>query len=202
VGVKAAQFSFARLHGADPVSGVEMASTGEAGCIGANLHDAFLKAILSVGYRIPAPGKNGNILLSTGPIQDKLNFLDSARKLAAMGYTLFGSHGTAKFLAGHDIPITDLNWPLENVKGEIKEPNIATYISGHKINLVINIPKDNRESELKNDYLIRRAAIDFDVPLITNVKVAKEFIDALDICRDDDGNPGKGLEIKSWEEYR
>jgi carbamoyl-phosphate synthase large subunit len=202
VGVKAAQFSFARLHGADPVSGVEMASTGEAGCIGSNVNDAFLKAMQSVGYRLPQPGETGNILLSTGPIQDKLNFLDSARKLASMGYKLYASHGTAKFLSGRGVSVTELFWPLETTKGKLKEPNIATFLASRKISLVINIPKDNREAELRNDYQIRRAAIDFDVPLITNVKVAKEFIDALDICRDDDGNPGKGLEIKSWAEYR
>ncbi|MDR2178537.1 MAG: ATP-grasp domain-containing protein, partial [Treponema sp.] len=187
VGVKAAQFSFARLHGADPVSGVEMASTGEVGCIGADLSDAFLKSLLSVGYRIPAK----RILLSTGPIEDKLNFLDSARILADMGYELYGSRGTAKFLSGNGIPVTALNWPLES-----REPNIAGFIKRREIDMIINIPKNNRETELKNDYIIRRMAVDFDIPLFTNIKVAREFIDALAYER------AKGLEIKAWEEYR
>ena len=187
VGVKAAQFSYSRLHGADPVSGVEMASTGEVGCIGTDLHDAFLKALLSVGYRLPRK----RILLSTGPIEDKLDFLDSAKKLTQMGYELVASRGTAKFLSSNGIPITALNWPLE-----AREPNIASFIKRREIDLIINIPKNNRETELKNDYLIRRMAIDFDIPLFTNIKVAREFIDAMALERE------KGLEIKAWEEYR
>jgi carbamoyl-phosphate synthase large subunit len=187
VGVKAAQFSFARLHGADPVSGVEMASTGEVGCIGGELSDAFLKSLLSVGYRIPAK----RILLSTGPIEDKINFLDSARLLVDMGYELYGSRGTAKFLSGSGIPVKALNWPLES-----REPNIAGFIKRREIDMIINIPKNNRETELKNDYIIRRMAVDFDIPLFTNIKVAREFIDAMACART------RGLEIKAWEEYR
>jgi carbamoyl-phosphate synthase large subunit len=195
VGVKAAQFSFSRLHGADPVSGVEMASTGEVGCIGTDLSDAFLKALLSVGYRIPKK----RILLSTGPIEDKLDFLDSARKLVQMGYELFGSRGTAKFIAANGVPITALNWPLES-----REPNIAGFIKRREVDMIINIPKNNRETELKNDYIIRRMAVDFDIPLFTNIKVAREFIDALADARSG-GNTAMGsaaLEIKAWEEYR
>ncbi|MDR0377488.1 MAG: carbamoyl-phosphate synthase (glutamine-hydrolyzing) large subunit [Spirochaetaceae bacterium] len=187
VGVKAAQFSFSRLHGADPVSGVEMASTGEVGCIGADLNDAFLKALLSVGYRIPRK----RILLSTGTIEEKLDFLDSARKLVDMGYELFASRGTAKFLTRSGVPATVLNWPLES-----REPNIATCIKTQQIDMIINIPKNNRETELKNDYLIRRMAVDFDIPLFTNIKAAREFIDALAYER------RGGLEITAWEEYR
>jgi carbamoyl-phosphate synthase large subunit len=191
VGVKAAQFSYSRLHGADPVSGVEMASTGEVGCIGTDLSDAFLKALLSVGYRIPKK----RILLSTGPIENKLDFLDSARRLVEMGYELFGSRGTAKFIAANGIPVKALNWPLES-----KEPNIAGFIKRRQVDMIINIPKNNRETELKNDYLIRRMAVDFDIPLFTNIKVAKEFIDAL---ADAGGGGGSAkLEIKAWEEYR
>ncbi|MDR0390095.1 MAG: carbamoyl-phosphate synthase (glutamine-hydrolyzing) large subunit [Spirochaetaceae bacterium] len=186
VGVKAAQFSYSRLHGADPVSGVEMASTGEVGCIGDDLNDAFLKALLSVGYRIPKK----RVLLSTGPIEDKINFLDSARKLTEMGFELFASRGTAKFLASNAVAVKALNWPLES-----KEPNIAGFIKRGEVDLVINIPKNNRETELKNDYIIRRMAIDFDIPLFTNIRVAKQFIDALAYERD------KGLEIKAWEDY-
>jgi carbamoyl-phosphate synthase large subunit len=186
VGVKAAQFSYARLHGADPVSGVEMASTGEVGCIGTDLNDAFLKALLSVGYRIPKK----RILLSTGPIEDKLNFLDSARSLTEMGFELVASRGTAKFLSSNGVAVRALNWPLES-----KEPNIAGFIKRGEVDLVINIPKNNRETELKNDYIIRRMAIDFDIPLFTNIRVAKQFIDALAYERE------KGLEIKAWEDY-
>ncbi|MDR2070147.1 MAG: carbamoyl-phosphate synthase (glutamine-hydrolyzing) large subunit [Treponema sp.] len=189
VGVKAAQFSFSRLHGADPVSGVEMASTGEVGCIGTDLNDAFLKALLSVGYRIPRK----RILLSTGPIEEKLDFLDSARKLVDMEYELFASRGTAKFLAANGLPVTALNWPLES-----KEPNISGFIKRREVDMIINIPKNNRETELKNDYIIRRMAVDFDIPLFTNIKVAREFIDALAYERDRCG----GLEIKAWEDYR
>ena len=191
VGVKAAQFSFSRLHGADPVSGVEMASTGEVGCIGTDLSDAFLKALLSVGYRIPPDsGGRRRALLSTGPMEDKIDFLDSAKKLVAMGYGLFASRGTARFLASNGVPATALNWPLES-----KEPNIAGYIRRREVDLIINVPKNNRETELRNDYLIRRMAVDFDIPLFTNIKVAREFIDAL-------AATGKtGLEVKAWEEY-
>jgi carbamoyl-phosphate synthase large subunit len=197
VGVKAAQFRFSRLHGADPVTGVEMASTGEVGCIGDGLPDAFLKAMLSVGYRIPQ-GRAGSgpcILLSTGPIEDKLDFLDSARKLVGMGYTLAGSRGTAKFLAANGIPVKTLNWPLES-----KEPNIAGFIRRREVDMIINIPKNNRETELKNDYIIRRMAVDFDIPLFTNIKVAREFIDALAHTASAGG--AAKLEIKAWEDYR
>jgi carbamoyl-phosphate synthase large subunit len=186
VGVKAAQFSFSRLHGADPVSGVEMASTGEVGCIGTDLNDAFMKALLSVGYRVPKK----RILLSTGPIEDKLDFLDSARALVKMDYELYASRGTAKFLASNGVQAQALNWPLES-----KEPNIAAFIKNREVDMIINIPKNNRETELKNDYIIRRMAVDFDIPLFTNIKVARQFIDALAEFRE------KGLEIKAWEEY-
>jgi carbamoyl-phosphate synthase large subunit len=192
VGVKAAQFSFSRIHGADPVSGVEMASTGEVGCIGTDLNDAFLKALLSVGYRIPKK----RILLSTGTIEEKLDFLDSARMLIDMDYELYASRGTAKFLLGSGVPVTALNWPLES-----REPNIAGFIKRREVDMIINIPKNNRETELKNDYLIRRLAIDFDIPLFTNIKAARQFIDALADHRKKKqaGNAG---EIKAWEEYR
>jgi len=189
VGVKAAQFSFSRLHGADPVSGVEMASTGEVGCIGSSISDALLKALVSVGYKIPK-GK-ARVLLSTGPIPDKFDFLDSARKLVNMGHELYASRGTAKFLSDNQLPVTPLAWPLEK-----KEPNIADYIKKRGIDMIINIPKNNAKLELKNDYLIRRMAIDFDIPLFTNIKVAKEFIDALETLHN-----GSELEIKAWEEY-
>ncbi len=186
VGVKAAQFSFARLHGADPVLGVEMASTGEVGCIGRDLNDAFLKALLSVGYRVP----KRRILLSTGPMSDKVEFLGGARSLSAMGYEIYASKGTAKFLADNGVAVTALRWPLE--KGE---PNIATMLRARDFDLVINIPKNNGEKELRNDYIIRRMAIDFDLPLITDIKVARRFTEALSQARE------RGVEVKAWEEY-
>lgn len=187
VGVKAAQFSFSRLRGADPVLGVEMSSTGEVACIGTDFEDAYLKALLSVGYRIPVKG----VLLSTGPIGDKIEFLEGARLLSGMGIPLYASKGTAEFLAANGVAAKPLHWPLEEV-----EPNIATMLRERKIDLVINVPKNNGETELKNDYLIRRMAVDFDVPLFTNVKAAKQFAESLAYAKE------KGLEIKSWEEYK
>ncbi|MDA8425812.1 MAG: carbamoyl-phosphate synthase large subunit, partial [Treponema sp.] len=187
VGVKAAQFSYSRLRGADPVLGVEMASTGEVGCIGGDLDDALLKAMLSVGFRVPKK----RVLLSTGPLGDKLEFLDGARRLAAMGYELYASEGSARFLADNGVAATGLHWPLEQV-----EPNIETMLKSRAFDLVINIPKNNGELELRNDYLIRRLAVDFDIPLITDIKVARRFTEALA------GERERGLEIKAWEEYR
>lgn len=186
VGVRAAQFSYSRLKGTDPVAGVEMASTGEVGCIGRGVRDAFMKAMLSTGYRIPKK----KILLSTGPLEDKVDFIDSAKKLCAMGYELLASSGTARFLQNNDIPVTALAWPLED-----KKPNIADALREHEVDLVINIPKNNRETELKNDYSIRRMTIDYDIPLITNIKIAKQFTDALEWYKT------RGLEVKSREQY-
>jgi carbamoyl-phosphate synthase large subunit len=187
VGVKAAQFSFSRLHGTDPVLGVEMSSTGEVGCIGRDLNDAFLKAMLSVGIRVPKK----RILLSTGPMSDKVEFLGGARSLQAMGYEIYASKGTAKFLVDNGVPATPLHWPLEKT-----EPNIATMLRERKFDLVINIPKNNGEKELRNDYIIRRMAIDFDLPLVTDIKVARRLTEALAQNRE------RGLEVKAWEEYR
>jgi carbamoyl-phosphate synthase large subunit len=186
VGVKAAQFSYSRLHGADPITGVEMASTGEVGCIGGSLPDAFLKALLSVGYRIPKK----SILLSMGTLEEKLDFLSSARKLVEMGYELLVSAGTGEFLRKNGLGCTILYWPLEK-----KEPNVETAIKNHEVDLIINIPKNNGERELKNDFIIRRQAIDFDIPLFTNVKCAREFVDALLYNREN------GFEIESWNFY-
>ncbi|MCD4657103.1 MAG: carbamoyl-phosphate synthase (glutamine-hydrolyzing) large subunit [Planctomycetes bacterium] len=186
VGVKAAQFSFSRLKGADPTLGVEMASTGEVGCIGHELNEAFLKAFLSVGFKIPKK----NILLSTGPLEKKARFLESAIKLKEMGYYLYASPGTGKFLEDYGIDAEILNWPLSE-----KKPNIKDFIMKKKIDLVLNIPKNNQKEELENDYLIRRLAVDFEIPLITNLKVAIQMIDALESLRDNK------LDILSWDEY-
>lgn len=186
VGVKASQFSFTRLQKADPVLGVEMASTGEVGCLGDDYYEAILNAMLSVGYRIPEK----NILLSTGTPRDKLELLKSARMLHEKGYNLYGTKGTQRFLEENDIPCTHLHWPDEK-----KSPNTLEYLKNKKIDLVINIPKNLSKGELYNDYHIRRAAIDYNIPLITNARLASAFIYAFCRYSYDD------LAVKSWGEY-
>ncbi|MCJ7802611.1 MAG: carbamoyl-phosphate synthase large subunit, partial [Candidatus Marinimicrobia bacterium] len=186
VGVKAAQFSFPRLKGADPVLGVEMASTGEVACIGPEIDDAFLKAMISVGQDIPKK----NILLSTGPIESKAQFLESARILQKLNYTIYASIGTAKFLKNNNVEAVPLHMPLDK-----KQPNIMDYLLDKKIELVLNVPKNNFRTELRNGYLIRRTAVDFDIPLITDIKVAIQYVSGLEYYKK------HGLEIKSWEEY-
>jgi carbamoyl-phosphate synthase large subunit len=186
VGVKAPQFSFSRLQKADPVLGVEMASTGEVGCIGEDFYEAILKAMLSVGYTIPKK----NILLSTGPPKSKIELLEASRLLHEQGYKLFGTRGTTKFLEEHGVPCTMLHWPDEQ-----HQPNTLDYLRERKIDLVVNIPKNLSGDELNNDYLIRRTSIDFNIPIITNARLANAFIQAF--CRT---SPGQ-VRIKSWDEY-
>ena len=186
VGVKAPQFSFTRLKGSDPVLGVEMASTGEVGCIGEDVYEAFLKSMLSVGFTIPKK----NILLSTGSLEKKISFLESVKKLVEMEYNLFATKGTAEFLEKYGIKTTVLHWPDEN-----KEPKTTTMISEGKIDLVINIPKDRSRKELSNDYEIRRKSVDFNIPLITKVKIARTFVESIYRYKD------KELGIKAWDEY-
>lgn len=187
VGVKAPQFSFARLLNADPVLGVDMSSTGEVGCIGENYYEAILKAMLSVGYTIPKK----NILISSGPSRSKVELLNSARMLHERGYNLFATEGTHKYLAENGVPNTLLHWPDE----EDRHPNTLEYLREKKIDLVINIPKNFTRRELRNGYNIRRSAIDFNIPLITNSRVASAFVYA--ICK----YSPETLSIKSWEEY-
>jgi carbamoyl-phosphate synthase large subunit len=187
VGVKAPQFSFLRLEGADPTLGVEMASTGEVGCLGSDFEEAFLKALLSVGYRMPIR----SVLLSTGPIVSKAQFVDSARALHDSGVQIYATHGTAEFLRANHIASTRLYWPLEE-----KQPNVLDYLSNGSLDLVVNIPKNDKQEELTNDYLIRRRAVDFGVPLITNLQLAEQFVRA--VTRKKLVN----LETKSWNEYR
>ena len=187
VGVKAPQFSFARLLNADPVLGVDMASTGEVGCIGENYYEAILKAMLSVGYRIPEK----NILISSGPSRSKVELLNSARMLAERGYNLFATEGTHRFLRDNGIENTLLHWPDE----EDRHPNTIEYLKQKRIDLVINIPKNYTKRELKNGYQIRRNSIDFNIPLITNSRVASAFIYA--VCKLEE----KDISIKSWHEY-
>ncbi len=187
VGVKAPQFSFSRLQKADPVLGVDMSSTGEVGCIGEDFYEAILKSMLSVGYNIPAK----NILLSTGPARSKVELINSARALVEKGYNLFATRGTHDFLRLNNIDSTTLTWPDEKTG-----PNTLEYIKEKKIDLVINIPKDLSQEELDNDYMIRRAAIDYNIPLITNARLASAFI--LAFCKLDLDD----IEIKCWGEYK
>ena len=186
VGIKAPQFSFSRLQKADPVLGVEMASTGEVGCIGEDFHEAILKAMLSVGYRIPEK----NILLSTGDSRSKTDMISAAKLLQDKGYHLYATKGTAEFLKQNGVTAEVLHWP-----NSAEKPNTLDYIKEKKIDLVINIPKNLSADELNNDYAIRRGAIDFNVPLITNARLASAFINAF--CRID----RKDINIKSWNEY-
>ena len=187
VGVKAPQFSFSRLAKADPVLGVDMSSTGEVGCIGEGFYEAILKAMFSVGYRIPQK----SILLSTGPARSKVELLNSARALREKGHKLYATRGTQQFLEHSGVEAHVAYWPDEN-----KSPNTIELIRTRAVDLVVNIPKDLTTTELNNDYSIRRTAVDFNVPLLTNARLASAFI--LAFCRmtmDD-------LEIKSWDEYK
>ena len=187
VGVKSPQFSFTRLQGSDPVSGVEMASTGEVACLGNDFNEAFLKSLLSVGFVLPQK----TILISTGPIESKAGFLSSARILQEMGFVFYATQGTADFMNVNGIATQALHWPLD-----AQEPNTLTYIANGNIDLVINIPKSGEKQELDNDYLIRRKAIDANVPLITNLQLAQRLAEALYRTTIAD------LKIKSWDEYK
>jgi carbamoyl-phosphate synthase large subunit len=172
VGVKAAQFSFQRLKGADPTMGVAMASTGEVGCIGADMEEALLSALRSVGFRL---GKK-TALVSTGPEEEKAAWLPVLRTLVGRGYSLYATSGTARFMRMNGIAAETLRWPLEG-----GSPNAIEHIKDGKIGLVINIPKNNELDEITNDYLIRRAAVDCAVPLLTNLKLTERIIEALEI---------------------
>ncbi|HUX94495.1 MAG TPA: carbamoyl-phosphate synthase (glutamine-hydrolyzing) large subunit [Bacteroidales bacterium] len=187
VGVKAPQFSFSRLAKADPVLGVDMSSTGEVGCIGEGFYEAILKAMFSVGYRVPQK----SILLSTGPARSKVELLNSARALVGKGHKLYATRGTQLFLKNAGVEAHVAYWPDEN-----KSPNTIDLIKSKEVDLVVNIPKDLSATELQNDYTIRRSAIDYNVPLITNARLASAFILAYcKLSRED-------LVIKSWEEYK
>ncbi|WP_276865281.1 carbamoyl-phosphate synthase (glutamine-hydrolyzing) large subunit [Mediterranea massiliensis] len=187
VGIKASQFSFNRLQKADPVLGVDMASTGEVGCIGDDTSCAVLKAMLSVGYRIPQQ----NILLSTGSTKQKVDMLQAARQLQRKGYKLFATGGTAKFLTENGVENTRVYWPSEN-----GQPQALDMLHKKEIDMVVNIPKNLTAGELSNGYKIRRAAIDLNIPLITNARLASAFINAFCTMSVDD------LGIKSWAEYK
>ena len=187
VGIKASQFSFNRLQKADPVLGVDMASTGEVGCIGEDTSCAILKSMLSVGYRIPEK----NILLSTGATKQKVDMLQAAKALKAKGYNLYATGGTSKFLTENGIENTRVYWPSED-----GHPQALEMLHNKQIDMVVNIPRDLSVGELTNGYKIRRAAIDLNIPLITNARLASAFINAFcSMCIDD-------IAIKSWDEYK
>ena len=188
VGVKASQFSFARLHKADPVLGVDMSSTGEVGCLGSDFEEALLTSMISVGYPIPQKG----ILVSSGDVRGKVELLDACKMLAAKGYKIYATEGTQKFLGDHGIQATAVCWPDEESNGK---ENIAKLMSNHQIDLVINIPKDQTKRELTNGYKIRRSAIDHNIPLMTNARLASAYIRALSIKSMSD------IKIKTWQEY-
>ena len=188
VGIKASQFSFNRLQKADPVLGVDMASTGEVGCIGDNTHTALLKAMLSVGHRVPKK----TVLLSTGGAKQKAEMLDAARLLVSHGYELYATGGTSRYLTDNGIQNTLVYWPSE----PDRKPQALELLHAHQIDMVVNIPKDLTTHELTNGYKIRRAAIDLNVPLITNSRLASAFIEAF--C-----TVGvEGIGIKAWSEYK
>jgi len=186
VGVKAPQFSFTRLKGSDPVLGVEMSSTGEVACLGDDFNEAFLKSVLSIGFRIPKKG----ILLSTGPLKKKAEFLEEMKMLQKLGIDFYATEGTYKFYKENNFDIKLLNRPFTEI-----EPNILTYLENGKIDLVLNIPKNDEKDELDSDYFIRRKAVDLNIPLITNIQVAKRFVKSIYYSNDK-------LHIKSWAEYK
>ena len=190
VGIKASQFSFNRLQNADPVLGVDMASTGEVGCIGDSTDTALLTAMLSVGYRIPKQG--GSVLLSTGGAKQKADLLEAARSLAAHGYRLYATGGTSRYLTDNGIANTRVFWPSEAEQ----QPQALTLLHEHQIDMVVNIPKDLTTHELTNGYKIRRAAIDLNIPLITNARLASAFIFAFTSTSEE------SISIKSWDEYK
>ncbi|WP_163708808.1 carbamoyl-phosphate synthase (glutamine-hydrolyzing) large subunit [Mangrovibacterium lignilyticum] len=188
VGVKAPQFSFARLLNADPVLGVDMSSTGEVACIGENFYEAILKSMLSVGYKFPEK----NILISSGQARSKLELLNSAKLLQERGFNIFATEGTHRFLRENQVESTMLHWPDE----EDEKPNTMDYLRDKKIDLVVNIPKNYSKRELSNGYKIRRTSIDYNIPLITNARVASAFIYA--VCK----YKLEDIVIKHWDEYK
>ncbi len=186
IGVKASQFSFARLQNADPVLGVDMSSTGEVGCLGDDLNEALLNAMIATGYRIP----KHRILMSSGGVKGKVDLLEPARNLMKNGYEIYATDGTARFLNENGVKATAVAWPDEE-----GGKNVMEMIANHEIELIINVPKNQTKRELTNGYRIRRGAIDHNIPLITNTRLAKAFIEAFCSLREED------IKVKSWQEY-
>ena len=190
MGVKASQFSFARLQNADPVLGVDMSSTGEVGCMGDTFEEALLNSLIATGYKIPS--KDKGIMLSSGGAKEKASLLDAAQALVKNGYTIYATAGTAKFLNDNNVKATAVGWPDEDHKDI---PNVMQMIADHKFDLIVNIPKNHTKRELTNGYRIRRGAIDHNIPLFTNARLASAFIEAFCTMSQDQ------LQIKSWQEY-
>lgn len=189
IGVKASQFSFARLQNADPVLGVDMSSTGEVGCLGDDFNEALLNALIATGYKIPRK----SVMFSSGDAKSKVDLLDASRMLAAKGYDIYATTGTATFLKENDVPAITVHWPDEN---QGSENNVMKMIADHKFDLIVNIPKNHSKRELTNGYRIRRAAIDHNIPLMTNARLARAFIEAFCLMSE------KDIQIKSWQEYK
>ena len=189
IGVKASQFSFARLQNADPVLGVDMSSTGEVGCLGDDFNEALLNALIATGYKIPKKA----VMFSSGATKSKVDLLDASQELSRKGYTIYATAGTATFLNAHGIPTTPVFWPDERPNAE---NNVMKMIAEHKFDLIVNIPKNHSKRELTNGYRIRRGAIDHNIPLMTNARLAKAFIEAF--CQMDQ----EDIQIKSWQEYK
>ncbi len=188
VGIKASQFSFSRLQKADPVLGVDMASTGEVGCLGDDTNEAVLKSMLSVGYQIPKK----NILISSGNAKQKAELLGACKLLTDKGYNIYATDGTYRYMAENNIPVTRVYWPSE----ESNEPQAVNMLRKKEIDMVVNIPKNLTQVELENGYKVRRAAVDFNIPLITNARLAAAFIIAFCTL------PLDEIQIKSWDEYK
>ena len=188
IGIKASQFSFSRLHKADPVLGVDMSSTGEVGCMGDDFNEALLNAMISVGFSIPKKA----VMFSTGAAKSKVELLESSRMLQKKGYQIYATSGTATFLNAHGVSTTPVFWPDERPDAE---NNVMTMIAEHKFDLIVNIPKNHTKRELTNGYKIRRGAIDHNIPLITNARLASAFVNAF--CEMDE----KDIQIKPWQEY-
>ena len=189
IGVKASQFSFARLQNADPVLGVDMSSTGEVGCLGDDFDEALLNAMIATGYKIPKQ----SVLFSSGATKSKVDLLDASQMLHQKGYNIYATAGTAAFLNSHGITTTPVFWPDERPNAE---NNVMKMIAEHKFDLIVNIPKNHTKRELTNGYRIRRGAIDHNIPLITNARLAKAFIEAF--CHMNQNE----IQIKSWQEYK
>ncbi len=186
IGVKASQFSFARLQNADPVLGVDMSSTGEVGCLGDDLNEAMLNALIATGYRLPKK----NVLISSGGVKGKVDLLEPSRLMVQKGYEIYATAGTAKFLNEHGVTATAVSWPDEE-----GDNNVMDMIAAHRFDLIINVPKNHSKRELTNGYRIRRGAIDHNIPLMTNVRLAKAFIEAFCAMKLED------IPVKSWQEY-
>ena len=189
IGVKASQFSFSRLHKADPVLGVDMSSTGEVGCIGDDFSEALLNAMIATGFKIPEKA----VMFSSGAMKSKVDLLDASRMLFAKGYQIYATAGTAAFLNAHGVETTPVYWPDEKPGAE---NNVMKMIADHKFDLIVNIPKNHSKRELTNGYRIRRGAIDHNIPLITNARLASAFIEAFCELKLSD------IQIKSWQEYK